>query len=726
MILKTTASTRFKKLISTALCFFSIALLPAQTPQWNWAKNAGADKDESGSQILCDPSGNVFSWGTFESSSIQFGTTVLNNPVPPANQHPAYYVAMHDASGNVLWAKTFPQEMNDIKSAGLDAQGNLYLTGQFYNTLTLGGQSITCPVFGATAFIVKYSPAGNVIWLKQKGRRYPSQSLSLFFSLKKWDNGHLIVTGRSFNDTIEGHYLRSCNWLAKMDTAGNYSSFVALDTVNYATGTIDITGMAVDGQLNTYITGNYEGIAAFNAPVWHLDTVPGRGYRQAFLAKFDRNLNFTWSKITNSVHHSGAGYGYVKSVGIANDPQGNVYMAGGFQTDSIVFDNTHAHKFPISPFSTASGNFLTRYKPDGNILWDSLFMIHSPFTTNFTGICADKVGGIYCGGVFSGALSVNNYTVYAGNGNIFVAKFGQDGRALWLQTNTSSKSSIGGMDEDGRGNIYVTGHFMQGNAAFGTNTLVMATPVQGNPYAGDLFIARLGNCNISGPTMSPNTSQHLCNNSSVTFSSSLAVYNTWSTGDTTATIHINQAGTYFVYGTDQHGCYAPSLTVAVTAGTVNSAAVITSGTLTAHETTGAYQWTDCNDAYHAISTATLQAYAPGQSGSYALVITQNGCTDTSACYQVVLTDVSIEKQKDPSAALQFFPNPNNGQCYVSFTGAGKQGRLVLTDVLGKKCFEKEIYTGTTALNVDELANGMYQLIFITGGKQSSQKMIIQR
>jgi hypothetical protein len=59
-------------------------------------------------------------------------------------------------------------------------------------------------------------------------------------------------------------------------------------------------------------------------------------------------------------------------------------------------------------------------------------------------------------------------------------------------------------------------------------------------------------------------------------------------------------------------------------------------TLTAGAEEVNYQWVNCNDLFSVIEDSTAQSFAPDVSGQYAVIISDNGCRDTSACFEVVV------------------------------------------------------------------------------------------
>ncbi|MBN4072476.1 right-handed parallel beta-helix repeat-containing protein, partial [Crocinitomix catalasitica] len=71
------------------------------------------------------------------------------------------------------------------------------------------------------------------------------------------------------------------------------------------------------------------------------------------------------------------------------------------------------------------------------------------------------------------------------------------------------------------------------------------------------------------------------------------------------------------------------MTIDVTINTVDAGVTQSGFDLTADATGAAYQWMDCKDS-SLISGETNQMYTPGIDGDYACIVTENGCTDTSA------------------------------------------------------------------------------------------------
>ncbi len=95
----------------------------------------------------------------------------------------------------------------------------------------------------------------------------------------------------------------------------------------------------------------------------------------------------------------------------------------------------------------------------------------------------------------------------------------------------------------------------------------------------------------------------------------------------------------------------------LTVTTVDVTVIENAPTLTANLFATSYQWLDCDNNYAPIPGATSQSFTPADTvGNYAVAITNNGCTDTSACYVVDQTGLAI---LDASGVI-IYPNPTTG------------------------------------------------------------------
>ena len=63
--------------------------------------------------------------------------------------------------------------------------------------------------------------------------------------------------------------------------------------------------------------------------------------------------------------------------------------------------------------------------------------------------------------------------------------------------------------------------------------------------------------------------------------------------------------------------------------------------LTANASGAAYQWIRCDDGNTPMEGETQQTFTATAEGNYAVIVTQNGCIDTSACLSVDITGLLV-------------------------------------------------------------------------------------
>ncbi|MDC1222146.1 T9SS type A sorting domain-containing protein [Salibacteraceae bacterium] len=78
--------------------------------------------------------------------------------------------------------------------------------------------------------------------------------------------------------------------------------------------------------------------------------------------------------------------------------------------------------------------------------------------------------------------------------------------------------------------------------------------------------------------------------------------------------------------------------------------------LTAQASGAIYQWVSCPE-YLPIADANQKEFTALEDGSFALIITENECTDTSSCYDVSTLGILV---RNNSELIQVFPNPTKG------------------------------------------------------------------
>jgi hypothetical protein len=185
------------------------------------------------------------------------------------------------------------------------------------------------------------------------------------------------------------------------------------------------------------------------------------------------------------------------------------------------------------------------------------------------------------------------------------------------------------------------------------------------------------------------------------------------------------SGTYTYAYPMSNGCDSTihlQLTIdTVNTGVTQSGTMQTMNLLTANASNAAYQWIDCGNGNAAISGATSQLYTATANGSYAVVVTQNGCTDTSSCYTVA----GIGVREVAPADIKLMPNPSKGSFTVDLGQVAPKANVEIWDVMGRRVLQKSA-EGVQRIPVQtKLSPGVYLVKVQANGQSVTRRMVIE-
>ncbi len=221
------------------------------------------------------------------------------------------------------------------------------------------------------------------------------------------------------------------------------------------------------------------------------------------------------------------------------------------------------------------------------------------------------------------------------------------------------------------------------------------------------------------PIVFAGTDQTVCAGSNVTLSGSGAASYSWDNSVTDGVPFVPASTmTYNVTGTDVNGCQNTDA-VTVTVNTVNISTAVLNETITSAATGASYQWINCPNN-SPVSGATAQNFTSTANGSYAVVVTENGCSDTSACQTI--SSVGIEEAS--TAAFSVYPNPTNGS-FTLATGNRVVEEVCILDVFGKTVFALKSTGNVVALSLEGYANGIYFVRITSEGSVNMVRIIKQ-
>jgi hypothetical protein len=438
----------------------------AQPPNWQWAKSAGANFADFGTDIVVDSSGNSYVTGSFSGNgnNITFGSITLT-----CNGVNDVFVVKYDASGNVLWANSAGGSADDeSKGIAVDDSGNSYVTGMFKSSSISFGSVTLTNNGGYELFITKYNSSGSVVWAKSAGGSDDDFGIGLATD----SSGNCYLTGYFASSSITFGSTSLINhssdttdfFIVKYDPSGNPVWANSAGGTDYDYG----IRVATDGSSNSYVVGKFSS----SSITFGSTTLINNGSSDIFIVKYDVSGNIVWAK-------SSGGNLADNGESIVIKANGNIYVTGYFLSSSITFGSNTLINNGLEDI------FIVQYDSSGNPVWAR--SIGGGDSDLAYGITSDAGSNIYVTGYFwSSSINFGPYNL-TNNGvsDIFVAKYDDSGNVVWAKsvggTNLDIVINIG---VDGGNNSYLTGAFYSSSITFGSVTLT-------NNGVCDFYIAKL-------------------------------------------------------------------------------------------------------------------------------------------------------------------------------------------------------------------------------------------
>jgi hypothetical protein len=295
----------------------------------------------------------------------------------------------------------------------IDAQGNVFVTGNFYGTVDLDPSESTASFTSSgedDCFLVKYDAHGNYLW----GFAIGGSSVDAIYNLAIDANGNVVVAGtfRAIMDldpSIDGTHIVGQDPASQIGQAfiAKYSSADgALLWGNALEGERStIIKMIMDASYNIYVMGFMDGTVDFDpsANVANL-THSGAG-DPYYIAKYDQDGHYLWANLM----------AVVSAWDIALDHNQNLYVTGSF-TQPFDADPSPASQAMVNLTSGSIDVFLAKYNSTGGYQWAKV--LGSTSTNIGYHVITDEYGNAYVHGVY--------------RNSDFVSKYTPDGQSLWL------------------------------------------------------------------------------------------------------------------------------------------------------------------------------------------------------------------------------------------------------------------------------------------------------
>lgn len=163
------------------------------------------------------------------------------------------------------------------------------------------------------------------------------------------------------------------------------------------------------------------------------------------------------------------------------------------------------------------------------------------------------------------------------------------------------------------------------------------------------------------------------------------------------------------------------ITTNLTIDTLDLSITMSGVTLTSNQSGATYQWLYCDSAFAAIPGENAQSYFPLVDGNYAVIVTANSCSDTSACITVIGTGIAAGNEN----MIGLYPNPSDNTINLVFAKNHTNITVVLRDLEGRAVFTSGAQDVNRMEINPEVAAGMYILEVNADGVMMNRPVIRQ-
>ncbi|MBA3664236.1 MAG: T9SS type A sorting domain-containing protein [Bacteroidetes bacterium] len=408
------------------LCFCWIYSVPAQ--QWDWVKNVSYTTTQEVSQLAPDSNSNFYLatnsnsltscitkfnvqgnqlWKLYLQGFLSIngivcaqGNVYITGAFSNSLQIGSYglisngstdiFTACFTSNGNVVWATSYGGAQEDIGSAVCaDGSGNILITGQYSGTASFGTTSLVSQG-GNNMFFAKLDPLGNILILKSAGSQNTSAYGSRGQKIKSDLSGNIYVMGVCSDlvlDTLHRVGYGS-TFICKLDSMTT-TKWVTLLNESY---TIEGFDFILDLDGNMTVTGEYN----------------GNHERAAITKKYNSNGQLIWSRMIGTLSYGQ----WFQSNSIATNGY-DCFIVGA--ADDTYINSARNNFFLLASYDSAGTRTILDTLYCGNI-----------FNGNHAegkSIVRDSNGDFVLAGNMKGNLKLGNDSLFTTTESVFIAKF---------------------------------------------------------------------------------------------------------------------------------------------------------------------------------------------------------------------------------------------------------------------------------------------------------------
>jgi len=648
---------------------------------FQWATQMSSSGGNKAWGLTIDHSGNVLTTGWFQ-GTVDFdpGTGVHNLSAASGIGVKSMFIQKLNSNGDFVWAEMAGGYAHGF-SIAVDSLNNVYSTGTFIGSVDFDPSSATYNIVPPNTtdhmFIWKLDSAANFVWAKpifgtyagadphdieldKDGNVYTCGNYRGAVDFDPSSGVATLLSGSMFSfPTDDGFILKwdgngNFLWVKQLGDGGAGNSLHE-----------DAYAVAISDQFDVYSTGFFWNTTDFDPDPIGQYNLNAAGYHDIFTLKLKGHCTAPTDETLNATE---CGSSYVS-------PSGNyTWSAPGTYFDSVFHTNGCDTFFTVNlSFANPTFENITVTScdsfasPSGNHMWYASG-IYDDTLQNSNGCDSVLTIDLSIVNASAGNATVsacNSYTSPSGNHTWFTS-------GTYLDTIQSSAGCDSAITID-LSILYATTGSMTASACDS-----FASP-SGNHlwYTSGVFSDTLTNAAGCDSILSIDLS---ILNSTVNTMFALSC-DEWVSPSGN---HVwTASGVYTDTMQNSAGCDS-LITVNLTIDSVSTNALTITqngNTLVSGDSNASsYQWVDCENGFSPISGANSYSYAPSASGNYALIVTENGCTDTSDCRTIEVTGIGGAAV---SGGFEIFPNPTQGLFTIRMDQSHDAFKVIIFNALGE-------------------------------------------
>jgi len=384
-----------------------------------WGGVIGYDRVQ---EVVTDSSGDVYVTGMFN-GLVDF------DPGDDVEQYNGVgediYLSKFDSDGNFLWVITLGANSLDHGYAvALDSSGNPHITGLFNGTVDFdpgSGYAWRTSNGYREAFLGKYSPSGDLIWVAAYGGPLHDYGYGVIV-----DSSDNVYASGMFSGTVDFDPGGNTEiypshggldaYLTKFDSSGDH-----LWARTWGASLNDnVQEVELDGSGNAYVTGTYQLTVDFD-PGGNIVPYTSNGLSDAYVSSFNPSGDFQWAR-------AWGGTNYDAAYGVVVDDSFDVYVAGWYD-NTVDFDPEGDGDVHVT--NGSRDVYLTKFDSAGDHLWARTW---GDWYYDYGQSCTlDNQDNIYVSGYYYGTVDfdpgseIDEHSSDTNSRDAFVVKFLPDG-----------------------------------------------------------------------------------------------------------------------------------------------------------------------------------------------------------------------------------------------------------------------------------------------------------